>query len=139
MTERRGLKIGELMIGVVLSGVALRVLSYRYNEADPRILVSAIDDPRAKIDPSLWLCPAAVLTACLGLLAYFVASRTARGRTRVFFEGALGGWLFFILTLMPGVDYYLTNDFLPSKWCGEAADALTKYSFGMSQDDFGIG
>jgi hypothetical protein len=140
MGDRRGLRLADLMLGVVLSGAALWVLTHPWNKADPRILASAIGQPWAKNDPSVWLCPAAVLTASFALFTVFLGSKVAMGRRRTFLEGAaLGGWLFFLLTLAPNVDPRLTSGFLPSRWCNEGADALTKYVMGIPQSDFALG
>jgi hypothetical protein len=114
MSGRRGLRIIDLMIGVVLMAVVGLILKEPRLRANPMDQLALLRNGSLRRDPTFWLCPAAISTVALVLASYSIGSRLTIGRSRTFLEAsAIGGWFYFVLAFSAKVDSQFSHAFLP--------------------------
>lgn len=98
MIQRRGLTIFDLMLGVIVAGLVVRIVVDPYMAVSPSFLIWDFRTGGWDTDPSRWLYPATFLAAITSLGVAGLASRLVSGNRRTFLGGmALGGWLMFLL------------------------------------------
>jgi hypothetical protein len=134
MSQRRGLRIIDIMIGIVLVAVVGCILKEPRMQASPLNLPTVLRTPVLRADPTRWLAPTAVSIVLVTLFAVTIGSRLVSGRRRVFLEGfALGGWGFFFLAIPLYVDNLFSQAFAPLGRTSpyELTDALTAWLQGL--------
>jgi hypothetical protein len=134
MIERRRLTISDLMLGVCLLSAVLVIVQQPKLDASPFLTSHGFENNVWQLDATWWLCPFAVSTAALTLLAVSIGARLTTGVTRTFLGGmAIGGWLLFGLTFGTGIYSWLAAQFLPLNWLDGGSEPLARICRGIPQ------
>jgi type IV secretory pathway VirB2 component (pilin) len=136
MIERRRLTISDMMLGICLFSAVLVLVQQPKLDASPFLTSHGFENNVWRLDATWWLCPLAVSTAALTLLAVSIGARLTNGNARTFLGGmAIGGWLLFGLCFGTGIYSWLSAQFLPLTGLGEGNEPLARLCRGIPQDE----